>query len=85
MPHGVARADKDVAGSRVLIRGSTNVFVNNTGAVMANDSVNSSGVMVITGSNSVFVNNKPLARESDGLANGQLITTGSTNVFSENS
>lgn len=81
MGHGVARADQDVAGTQVLIRGSTNVFTNNRGTIMAYDSTNASGVIVSQGSTNVFVNNKPIARESDMLANGQPITTSSTNVF----
>lgn len=81
MAHGVARADQDVAGGRILVRGSTNVFTNNRGTVMAYDSTNATGVIVAQGSTNVFVNNKPIARESDMLANGQTISSSSTNVF----
>jgi uncharacterized Zn-binding protein involved in type VI secretion len=36
------------------------------------------------GSSSVFVNNKPIARESDALADGGVISSSSTNVFANN-
>jgi uncharacterized Zn-binding protein involved in type VI secretion len=81
---GVARVDTDVGSNRILVRGSTNVFVNNRGSCFAYDTVNARGVVVVKGSPNVFVNNKPIARESDALADGGVISSSSTNVFANN-
>lgn len=78
---GIARVNTDVGSNRLLVRGSTNVFVNNKGACFAYDTVNSRGVIVVKGSPNVFINNKPAARLGDALADGGTISSCSTNVF----
>jgi len=79
----VARVGRDVGSGHVIVRGSTNVFVEDRNTAFAYDSVNSKGVAIVQGSDTVFVNDKPIARESDSLADGGNITTGSLTVIVE--
>jgi uncharacterized Zn-binding protein involved in type VI secretion len=81
---GVARVNTDVGSNRILVRGSTDVFVNNRGSCFAYDTVNARGVVVVQGSPNVYVNNKPIARQGDALADGGVISSSSTNVFANN-
>lgn len=76
----VARVGKDTASGYILKTGSTNVFVNDAEAVFLT-STNSKGINVIAPSTKVFVNDKGIGRESDGMSDGRLIASGSTNVF----
>ncbi len=76
----VARAGKDYASRHLLRTGSTDVFTNDAQTVFAT-SVNAKGVVVVAPSETVFVNDKGIGRESDGMSDGGLITTGSTDVF----
>jgi uncharacterized Zn-binding protein involved in type VI secretion len=79
MKHGVARADQDVASHQILISGATTVHTNFRNTCFVG-SVNAHGVPVIAGSPNVFVENKPIARESDAMADSGNITTSSLNV-----
>lgn len=76
----VARVGKDMASNSILKTGSTNVFVNDTNVAFLT-STNARGRNVVAPSTKVFVNDKGIARESDGMNDGGVIATGSTNVF----
>lgn len=86
MSSGIARFAQDSAGG-LLISGSTNVFVNGSGACRIGDVIQSHGdsphttSLVVTGSNTVFVNGIPVSRFGDVSSCGHQLT-GSLNVFS---
>lgn len=67
---------------------SSNVFVNNKGAVRVDDAwavhrcgKRSHGSVSIQGSSTVFVNNKPAVRQGDALNCGDAAQECSSNVF----
>lgn len=76
----VARAGIDVAQNRLITSGATSVITNDKQTAFAT-SVTVSGAMIVAPSTTVFVEDKGIARESDGLSNGGVVNTGSTNVF----
>lgn len=83
---GVTRLGQDSA-SGLVITGSTDVFVNGTGAGRIGDAIEPhddsphNGAVIVTGSSTVFVNGIPLARAGDSASCGHPLT-GSDNVFS---
>lgn len=83
MSYGVARVDRDSASDQMIIRGSLDVVVEDHNVAFAYDSINALGVAIIQGSDTVFVNDKPIARESDMMADGQPIANGSNTVIVE--
>ena len=83
MSYGVARVDRDSASNQLIIRGSPDVVVEDRPAAFAYDSINAAGVAVIQGASTVFINDKPIARESDLMADGMPIANGSNTVKAE--
>ena len=73
-----SRIQADYAES-VIVSGSTDVFINNSG-VAFQGSTTAFGNTVVTSSESVLVNNKGLARESDLTASGIAIRTGAQDI-----
>jgi uncharacterized Zn-binding protein involved in type VI secretion len=85
----------ECTGTGIIDQGSTNVFVNGRGAVRVGDSDTHTEpifldigficvdhtVTVGSASTKVFVNGRGLARVGDTFS-GELISTGSSNVFS---
>jgi uncharacterized Zn-binding protein involved in type VI secretion len=73
---------------RVNDSGSTNVFINGSGAHRVGDhwvqhtcGNNTHDSVLATGSSTVFVNGKPAARVGDLIACGSAVAQGSSNVF----
>lgn len=83
MAYGVARVDRDSASDQMIVRGSPDVVIEDRFVVLAYDSINAAGVAVVQGSDTVFVNDRPIARESDLMADGQPIANGSNTVIVE--
>jgi uncharacterized Zn-binding protein involved in type VI secretion len=80
MKDSVARAGKDTGSRSILSSGATTVITNNDQTAFYT-SPNSKGRTVVAPSTTVFVENKGIARESDGMSDGGVVDTGSTNVF----
>lgn len=91
---GVARIGDSITpeqcyGAYNLNQGSSNVFANGIGASRVNDAstvhcCDATGdchsTTVAQGSGTVFVNGLPIARINDQMADGGVISQGSTNV-----
>jgi hypothetical protein len=76
----VARVGKDTGSLRIFSSGSTTVITNDAKTVFYT-SANSNGATVVAPSTTVFIEDKGIGRESDGMSDGGVINTGSTNVF----
>lgn len=82
----ILRKNLDYAGG-LIVGGSTNVFVNGTGAVRVGDAVASHGggahgsAVMSTGSSSVFCNGIPVCRVGDLASCGHAGTGGSPNTY----
>jgi hypothetical protein len=80
MKDSVARAGADTGSSKLLVTGATTVISNDKKTVVAT-SANIKGATVVAPSTTVFVEDKGIARESDGMSDGGVVNTGSTNIF----
>ncbi len=76
----VARVGKDSGSRSIFSSGATTVITNDAKTVFAT-SANSRGRTLVAPSTTVFVENKGIGRESDGMSDGGVVDTGSTNVF----
>lgn len=80
MKDSVARAGTDIGSSNLIVTGAVSVISNNKKTAFAT-SANNKGATVVAPSTTVFVENKGIARESDGMSDGGVVNTGSTNIF----
>jgi hypothetical protein len=76
----VARVGKDTGSRSIFSSGATSVITNDSSTVF-NTSPNSRGRTLVASSTTVFVEDKGIGRESDGMSDGGVVDTGSTNVF----
>jgi uncharacterized Zn-binding protein involved in type VI secretion len=82
-----------VSGGGIVINGSKNVFVNNIPASFLGSKITPHlccgepgceihcSATIITGSNTIFVNNIPVTKIGDSATCGDVLITGSPNVF----
>jgi len=76
----VARAGLDTGGS-LLTNGAKTVFTNNQQTALYEQTSNAEGATVASASPTVFAENKGVARKTDSMSTGRLISSGSLTVF----